>query len=122
MTITELQEALRKALCPKGISDREIKKLANYLISFFGYNNEVIDNLLEPEDRDVFYMLEEEGLLTTRQEEVRLKRGRLWRIHYWVLKIEYIKKLASEKEHEEDEDYRSVYDEVSEEVWTRHRA
>ena len=88
-------------------------------MSFFGYNDEVIDNLLTPEDRDVFYMLEEEGLLSTRREEINLKRGKLWRIHYWILKKEYIKDLVAQKEEEEGDDYGTIYDTISEEVWSR---
>lgn len=117
--VSELTEALRRTLGKKGMSDAEICRLADYLMSFFGFNDEVIDNLLRPEDRDVFYMLEEEGLLTTRREEINLKRGKLWRIHYWIIKKEYIRKLAAQKEEEEEEDFGSIYDSISEEIWSR---
>lgn len=117
--VSELTEALRRTLGKKGMPDAEICRLADYLMSFFGFNDEVIDNLLTPEDRDVFYMLEEEGLLTTRREEINLKRGKLWRIHYWIIKKKYIRKLAAMKEEEEEENYGSVYDSISEEVWSR---
>lgn len=119
ISLSELTEALRKTLGKKGVPESEIGKLADYLISFFGFNDEVIDNLLSPKDRDVFYMLEEEGLLTTRSEEINLKRGKLWRIHYWIIKKEYIKALAASKEEEEEDDFGNVYDSISEEVWTR---
>ena len=46
------------------------------------------------DDRDVFYMIEEAGLLSTRQEEIHIKKGKLWRIHYWVLRTARIKELA----------------------------
>jgi len=119
ISISELTEALRKTLGKRGIPEDEIRKLADYLMSFFGFNDEVIDNLLRPEDRDVFYMLEEEGILTTRREEINLKRGKLWRIHYWIIKKEYIKELAASSEDEDEEEFESVYDSISEEVWTR---
>ena len=119
ISISELTEALRKTLGKRGTPEDEIRNLADYLMSFFGFNDEVIDNLLRPEDRDVFYMLEEEGLLTTRREEINLKRGKLWRIHYWIIKKEHIKALAASEEEEEEEGIGSVYDSISEEVWTR---
>jgi len=119
ISISELTEALRKTLGKRGIPEDEIRKLADYLMSFFGFNDEVIDNLLRPEDRDVFYMLEEEGILTTRREEINLKRGKLWRIHYWIIKKEHIKELAASSEDEDEEEFGSVYDSISEEVWTR---
>ncbi len=119
ISISELTEALRRTLGKKGIPEDEIRKLADYLMSFFGFNDEVIDNLLRPQDRDVFYMLEEEGILTTRSEEINLKRGKLWRIHYWIIKKEHIKELAASSEDEDEEEFGSVYDSISEEVWTR---
>jgi len=60
--------ALKNTLGKKGMSDDDIEKLAEYMMSFFGFEGEVIDNRLTSEDRDVFYMLEEEGFLTTTQE------------------------------------------------------
>lgn len=97
----------------------EISEVAEYLLGFFGYGTEVIDNVLQPEDRDVFYMLEEEGLLGTRQEEVLVTRGKLWRIHYWVLKVDQMKQALVEMKGSE-EDYQALYDDISEEVWARH--
>jgi len=92
--ISEVREALRMTVGRHGMSEESVGALADYLMSFFGFNTEVIDNRLDVDDRDVFYMLEEEGLLGTRQEEVFLKKGKLWRIHYWVLRTEQIKALA----------------------------
>ena len=93
LTVVSMEDvvtALHNTLGKKGMSDGDIRKLAEYLMSFFGYTDEVIDNRLTSEDRDVFYMLEEEGFLTTTQEEVHLKKGKLWRIHYWILKKDQI--------------------------------
>lgn len=119
VTLEELKEAMRKTLGKKGLPEKEIVSLAEYLISFFGFGEEVVDNRLEVKDRDVFYMLEEEGLLTTRQEEIHLKRGKLWRIHYWVLKTDRIKELAHAEEEEGGIDHELLYSSISEEVWGR---
>lgn len=119
VTLEELTQAMRKTLGKKGMAEKDIVTLAEYLISFFGFSEEVVDNLLDVGDRDVFYMLEEEGLLTTRQEEIHIKRGKLWRIHYWVLRTEYIKKLAHAEETEEEVDHQLLYSGISEEVWSR---
>ncbi len=124
VTMQQVEAALRKTVGRKGMTDEEIKNLADYLMSFFGYTDEVIDNRLTSEDRDVFYMLEEEGLLTTTHEEVLLKKGKLWRIHYWILKKDQIIRLANSIESTEDkkEDAGAVYDQISDEEWARHRA
>ena len=113
--------ALSNTLGKKGMAESDIQRLAEYLMSFFGYTDEVIDNRLTSEDRDVFYMLEEEGLLTTTQEEVHLKKGKLWRIHYWILKKDQILRLANLEEEKEElvDDIEAIYDNMSEEVWNR---
>ncbi len=121
VTLKELTIALRVTLGRKGMSETEIQALADYIISFFGFNEEVVDNRLTVEDRDVFYMLEEEGILGTRQEEVHLKRSKLWRIHYWVLRVDYIKDLASGKTVPERDDLVKVYEDIPEEAWMRPR-
>lgn len=123
VTMQQVELALKRTLGKKGMSDDEVKRMAEYVMSFFGYTDEVIDNRLTPEDRDVFYMLEEEGLLTTTQEEVLLKKGKLWRIHYWILKKDQIIRLASADEgaKAEKEAAEDVYDQLSDEEWARHR-
>jgi hypothetical protein len=119
VSLEELTEAMRRTLGKKGMPEKEVVALAEYVISFFGFTEEVIDNRLEVDDRDVFYMLEEEGLLTTRQEEIHVKRGKLWRIHYWVLRTEYIKQLVKEEVADEEMDHQLLYSSMSEEVWSR---
>ncbi len=119
VTYEELRDTLDAVLGPKGMGKRETRQVAEYLLGFFGYGTEVIDNVLQPEDRDVFYMLEEEGLLGTRQEEVMVTRGKLWRIHYWVLRVDKMRKALQGVE-EDGDDLQSLYESISEEVWTRH--
>lgn len=123
VTMQQVETALKRTLGKKGMSDDEVKRMAEYVMSFFGYTDEVIDNRLTPEDRDVFYMLEEEGLLTTTQEEVLLKKGKLWRIHYWILKKDQIIRLASADEEGKAKEKvpEDVYDQLSDEEWARHR-
>ncbi|MDD3398954.1 MAG: hypothetical protein PHW93_05080 [Candidatus Methanomethylophilaceae archaeon] len=113
--------ALRHTLGKKGMKDEEIVELADYVLSFFGFENEVIDNRLTAQDRDVFYMLEEEGILKTTQEQVNLKRGKLWRIHYWVLKGDLINELASQGQPAEEhiDEMEDLYGEVDDEVWSK---
>jgi hypothetical protein len=118
VTPSELRAALRRTVGRRGMSETDIATLADYLLSFFGYRQEVIDNRLDVADRDVFYLLEEEGLLGTRQEEVHIRRGKLWRIHYWILRVARIKELASKEGPKEEEGW-SLYDDIPEEVWAR---
>jgi len=121
ITLQDLQKALSYKLDKKGMSRENINKLAEYLMNFFGYDDYVSDNKLNAKDRDVFYMLEEEGLLRTLRDEVTIQKGKVWRIHYWVLRKNEILKLAKLEpvEEEEEEEYK-IYDDLSEEVWQKH--
>lgn len=119
VTMSEVVAALRATLGRRGMTEEDLHALADYLLSFFGFNTEAIDNNLDVADRDVFYMLEEEGLLTTRQEEVLIKKGRMWRIHYWILRVERIKDLARSTRPKSTHDAFAVYDDLPESIWTR---
>ncbi len=117
----ELILALKNTLGRKGMHESDLERLAEYIMSFFGYNDSVIDNRLTSEDRDVFYMLEEEGFVTTTEEDVHLKKGKMWRIHYWILKRDQILRLAAipgESKTEVDE-MAAVYESISNDVWSR---
>src|SRR2546428_11354444 len=82
VTMSEMVAALRATVGKRGMPEEDLRALADYLMSFFGFETEAIDNNLDVPDRDVFYMLEEEGLLTTRQQEVMRKKGKMWRRNY----------------------------------------
>jgi hypothetical protein len=120
VTVDKVKKVLEKTIGKKGIGPGEIDHLANYLMNFFGYGEYVIDNVLSSEDRDVFYMLEEEGILKTSREEINLLKGKVWRIHYWILRKREILQQASESEKVEnpEEDF-SIYKEISDETWSR---
>ena len=92
------------------------REIVNHVLNFFGYNLRIIDNALEPEDRDAFNMLEDMDILTTERDEIILYDGREWRIHYWLLNLPKI--LDGHKKAEEAVD-ETVYSELPEEVWDR---
>ena len=124
MTVVSMNEvvlALGNTIGKKGMSESDINKLAEYLMSFFGFTDQTIDNRLTSEDRDVFYMLEEEGFLTTWQEEVHLKKGKLWRIHYWVLKTDQIQRMARQEDPalKCQDEATTTYNEMPDDCWNR---
>ena len=61
------------------MGEDESNYLAEHILNFFGYSDRIIDNVLHPEDRDTFYMLEDAGLMETEREETTLYDGREWR-------------------------------------------
>lgn len=123
ITYDDMRKALAKLLRRRGMDEEEINHLAMYLLSFFGFSDAIIDNILDTDDRDVFYMLEEEGILSTSREETYTIKGKVWRIHYWLLRKREIFRLSGEVEAEEAKAQEpaefAVYDEVDPRVWTR---
>ena len=101
--------------------DEQAKEMAQHILNFFGYSERIIDNILEPEDRDAFYMLEDTGILTTEREETTLYDGREWRIHYWLFRKERIHELIDGNDAivGDAAGILSVYDELGEEAWQR---
>ena len=120
--IYKLSSAISKGLSLQNrrMSSDEAIDAAEHLINFFGYNDRVIDNMLEPEDRDAFYTMEDIGVLQTEREETTLYDGREWRIHYWILNVNKIEVLSKfkveEKLVEESEDFQ-IYDQMPEDFW-----
>jgi hypothetical protein len=120
---------LSKAIVNRiGIDLEEAKKDAGFILDIFGFQDRVIDNLLDPEDRQLFYILEEEGMLTTAREETTLYDGREWRTHYWILKKEAIIKFSrpeyrrtssvlTDKTTLEDLTDEAVYSALQENLW-----
>ena len=91
-----------------------------FMVAFFGYNDRVIDNMLEPEDRDAFYTMEDIGVLQTEREETTLYDGREWRIHYWILNVNRIIELSKLKTVEtsvEKAEAYQIYEEIPDEYW-----
>ena len=112
-----------------GIKEKKAKRIAGFIMDLFGYDNRIIDNILKPEDRQLLYMLEAEGLFTTGREEEKLYDGREWLTHYWELRkstiIKYAengikkdKSILSSKTKTEDATKRNIYNMLSDDVWT----
>ncbi len=120
--IHELSTAISKGLSlqHRRMVAEESMEAAEHLINFFGYNDRVIDNMLEPEDRDAFYTMEDIGVLQTEREETTLFDGREWRIHYWILNVKKIIELSNmkidERELIADTEF-SIYQEIPDEYW-----
>lgn len=118
LTVEDLSRAIRNSIDRAGMKDEEARAMAQHVLNFFGYSERIIDNVLEPEDRDAFYMLEDSGILTTEREETTLYDGREWRIHYWMFRKDRIAELvAAQRAKEEAARAASIYDEVPEDTW-----
>ena len=121
LTVEHLTKAIKNSIDKSGMPEEEARAMAQHVMNFFGYSERIIDNVLEPEDRDAFYMLEDAGILMTEREETTLYDGREWRIHYWMFRKERIHELVHGrgKAAESSGASQSVYDEVPDDIWNR---
>lgn len=123
ITIHDLTMAIKNSIdsSSRAMEEEEAYDLAHRVLNFFGYADRIIDNVLEPEDRDAFYMLEDSGILTTEREETTLYDGREWRIHYWLFRRERIIELMELRPQTAEvavsEDF--SYDELPDDIWQR---
>lgn len=122
ITVEILAKAIRNKFDHRGMDEESARSMAHHVLNFFGFNDRIIDNILEPEDRDVFYMLEDAGLLTTEREETALYDGREWRIHYWILNSNKIliaaKSYRPREVKKEVDDITQVYGDIPDDIWS----
>src|SRR2546428_4186585 len=118
LTVDDLTRAIKNSIDRTGMKEEEARAMAQHVLNFFGYSERIIDNVLEPEDRDAFYMLEDSGILTTEREETTLYDGREWRIHYLLFRKETIAApRQAQKAQGEGEKMGAIYDDVPAEFW-----
>lgn len=81
---------IREKLKIIGYSEKKAKEYADIIMDYFGFEDRIVDNILEPQDRKLFYKLELDAILETEREETILCNGKKWRTHYWHLRKENI--------------------------------
>ena len=123
MTLGELTKAIQQHIDLE--MDSEVAQgMAEHALVFFGFYNRIIDNALEPTDRNLFYMFQDYNLLTTESEETTLWDGREWRIHYWKFKPDLRESVEAymqrSKKTEEIDPFGDVYlSGDAGQIWTR---
>jgi hypothetical protein len=112
MTVSreELLKAISNIYGNKGMSAKDSEDLCDFILSFFGYEDYVLDNVLSASERDVFYNLEEYGIVTTFREEINIVHGKTWRVNQWYLDKVKIRKLANAEK--KDDEIKNIYDSI----------
>ena len=123
LTVESLGKAIMKSIGEFEMSEIEAKGMATHILNFFGYSERIIDNVLHPDDRDLSYMMEDNGLMVTSREETALFDGRDWRIHYWLFKKDRILELARMDDNravnDDDNEMSELYNSIPEDAWSR---
>ena len=102
------------------VGREEAKKYAQILVNFFGFEDCIIDNLLTPEERRLFYRLESHGILSSIREETTLHNGNPWRIHYWRLERKKIiqgMQAPEKKKASPMQKYEDLYAAIPKDFW-----
>lgn len=123
MTLGELTRAIQQHIDLE-MDDEVAQGMAEHALGFFGFYNRIIDNALEPTDRNLFYMFQDYNLLTTESEETTLWDGREWRIHYWKFKPDLRESVEAymqrSKKTEEIDPFADIYSSGDAgQIWTR---
>ena len=119
ITHETIQEAVQNKL---GVTEEIAHDIALRVLDYFGYEEEMIDNQLNQEDRRLFYFLQDVELLSTFwEEDVLPTTGRTWRIFYWKLNVEKIRAAARAAK---DECFAEpdLYETLPEDIWSRETA
>ncbi|EQD38191.1 hypothetical protein B1B_15934, partial [mine drainage metagenome] len=120
ITEEELTRAIEQTLVAHGkIPIAEARPTAQTILQYFGTDDSILDNQLSNEDRDRFYLLEEEGLLTSEEEEATVPQGKTWRIHYWLLKKGRIRSAATPPAAAPESETDGVYSAIGDNEWRR---
>jgi hypothetical protein len=122
---------LSKAIAHKlRYSSSHAQRTAEFLLDLFGYDDRIIDNVLDPEHRQLFYLLQTVGILSNGREETLLYDGREWRTHYWQLERDRICDFAVAEPVKEqftgnishpkstESQYDAVYYSLADDVWS----
>ena len=127
ITLNLLAKAIVNRL---GYSQTQARRTAEFLLDLFGYDDRIIDNVLDPEDRQLFYLLQTVGILSNGRDETLLYDGREWRTHYWQLEREKICDYATQQPKipeysielprptPKESQYDSVYFSLADDVWS----
>ena len=127
ITLKEMTEALEHKL---GLNKQKAQKIAEFIMDVFGYETRIIDNILKPDQRQIFYLLEAEGFMTTERETNRLYDGREWMTHYWELRKNAILRYTNHKPTRIikriikpviKKESGSIYGSVTEDMWMTHK-
>ena len=119
ITLNDLSIAITKIL---DINRNQAKNYATTIMDFFGFEDRIIDNVLTPEERRLFYMLQENGILSAERAEMTLPNGNQWRTHYWILEkktiLQYSNEKTCDKKVEPEEDScTDIYSNITKDMW-----
>lgn len=115
---TSRYELLTRAISKKvGVDDEMAGQISLRVLNYFGFEDSIIDNALDQDDRRLFYFLQDVAILKTDWEEAVLPSGRVWRIFYWSLSNENIATIAMDIPLLKPQE--GLYETLPSDIWSR---
>ena len=109
-----------------GYKEKDSEKLAYLILDMANEDDYILDITLEPDERGVFYDLQEKKILGTDRDETVLgpgpKVGRYWRTNFWKIEWKNIAGIIAKAEAPEIETEQTVYTNskiLPEDAWVR---
>jgi hypothetical protein len=98
-------------------------KTAEHILNFFGFEDQILENVLENDDREVLYFLEDLDLLDFKKDSVNVNRSILsletWNISTVQLKKKKIFELSTQEIEHPREVESLIYEKLPEEAWAK---
>lgn len=119
VTIEILTKAIQNSM-EHEMDSKTARNISEMVLNFFGFEDRIYDNILTPQERDVFNMLDNVGLLSTTSEELTLYNGKEWRIYYWVLNGNKILRASKNVKEEVVKGPENIYENIPDDIWKDH--
>jgi hypothetical protein len=118
----EMYEFVDALMNKIGLRKEVAVDVAQRVLNYFGYGDTIIDNMLNQDDRRLFYFLQDSGMMGTDWDETFLPSGRGWRIFYWRLDLPRIRSYLVKEEESSKEEVLEIYDALPDNAWCREGA
>ncbi len=98
-----------------------VEEMADMVLNEFNGNDSIDDDDVNPEIRDVLYLLEAMDFLKMDITEKHIVDGRVWKRHFWVLNHYQVKKMHDRGEtlFGKSTKPKDIYQEIPEQVWRK---
>jgi hypothetical protein len=96
-----------------------VEEMTDMVLNEFNGEDTIDDDYVNPEIRDVLYLLEAMDFLKMDITEKHIVDGRVWRRHFWVLNHYQVEKMQKQKKEVfgKDPHPKDIYNEIPEQVW-----
>jgi hypothetical protein len=118
----EMHEFVDALMNRIGLREEVAIDVAQRVLNYFGYGDTIIDNMLNQDDRRLFYFLQDSGMMGTDWDETFLPNGRGWRIFYWRLDLPRIRSYLVKEDEDTREEVLEIYDTLPDNAWCREGA